>query len=249
MKLKLLSYNIRYGGMGRVKELAAAIKECAPDLVVFQEATRPIVVQQLAAETGMTTWAAQDGYSLGFMSRLEISRYEWRLPAGMRHHILEIMPAGMELRIFGLHLSAIHSNWTERRRLRELHSLLKDIKQYQHGWHILVGDFNTLAPGEVFDVRRLPPRLRALVWLSGGKIRWETIQIMLDSNYLDGYRYLHPQAKGFTFPTWSPHLRLDYVFVPKDFSARITDCRVIDDIAPAAKASDHFPLLIHLEAA
>jgi exodeoxyribonuclease-3 len=249
VNLKLLSYNIRYGGIGRVKELAAAIRECAPDLVVFQEATRPKVVQEIAAETGMNTWAAQDGYSLGFMSRLEISRYEWRQPAGMRHHIIEILPAGTEFRIFGLHLSAIHSNWTERRRLRELHSLLKDIGRHQRGLHVLVGDFNTLAPGEEFDVGRLPPRLRILVWLSGGKIRWETIQIMLDADYLDGFRHIHPAEKGFTFPTWSPHLRLDYVFVPKAFSDRLKECRVVDDIAPAAKASDHYPLLIHLEAA
>jgi exodeoxyribonuclease-3 len=72
---------------------------------------------------------------------------------------------------------------------------------------------------------------------------------MLDANYLDGYRYLHPQEKGFTFPTWSPHLRLDYVFAPKVYSDRLKDCRVVNDIAPAAKASDHFPLLIDLEAA
>ncbi|WP_410964308.1 hypothetical protein, partial [Salmonella sp. SAL4447] len=90
---------------------------------------------------------------------------------------LEIVPAEFELRIFGIHLSAIHSNWTERRRVRELNAILADIRQNQHGFHIIVGDFNTLAPGELLDLNRLPLRLRAFTWLTGSKIRWRTIQI------------------------------------------------------------------------
>jgi len=41
---------------------------------------------------------------------------------------------------------------------------------------VLAGDFNTLAPGEDLDLKRLPPRLRPFVWLSGGRIRWRTIR-------------------------------------------------------------------------
>ena len=42
--LRLLSYNIRHGGVGRVEAIAAVIRGCAPDVVVLQEATRPDVV-------------------------------------------------------------------------------------------------------------------------------------------------------------------------------------------------------------
>jgi exodeoxyribonuclease-3 len=245
--LKLLSYNIRYGGVGREEPLAAVIRECAPDLVVFQEATRPEVVERLAAKTGMSVWAARPGYSLGFMSRLEIAHHEWNRPAGARHAFLEIIPAGAEFRVFGLHLSAVHSNWTERRRVRELRSLLNAIEQHQDGFHALVGDFNTLAPGEELDAWRLPPRLRALVWLTGGKIRWETIQIMLDARYVDGYRLLHPQEKGFTFPTWDPHVRLDYIFLPLPFANRLKACEVVQGSPTISAASDHFPILAQLE--
>jgi endonuclease/exonuclease/phosphatase family metal-dependent hydrolase len=245
--LKLLSYNIRYGGAGREEQLAAVIKDAAPDLVVFQEATRPHVIERLAEATRMSAWAARAGHSLGFMSRLAIAHHEWHRPPGARHPFLEIVPAETSIRIFGLHLSAVHSNWTERRRVRELRALLKGIEQHQAGFHVLVGDFNTLAPGELLDMRRLPPRLRPLVWLSGGTIRWETISIMLDASYLDGYRLLHPQEKGFSFPTWDPHLRLDYVFLPASHSARLKACQVINGIPVAAQASDHFPLLAHLE--
>jgi len=243
----LLSYNIRYGGVGREKQLAAVIREAEPDVVVLQEATRPQVVERLAAETGMKTWASRLGYSLGFMSRLEIAHHEWHRPAGARHSFLEIAPAGTEFRIFGLHLRAIHSNWTERQRVREIGALLKGIERHQQGFHVLTGDFNTLAPGEEFNPQLLPGRLRVLVWLGGGRIRWETIQILLAARYVDGYRQLHPTDKGFTFPTWAPHLRLDYFFVPVAFTERLKGCQVINGDASAAQASDHFPLLAHVE--
>ena len=53
MTLRLLSYNIRHGGVGRVEAIAAVIRGCAPDVVVLQEATRPDVVRALAGETGL----------------------------------------------------------------------------------------------------------------------------------------------------------------------------------------------------
>jgi len=249
VNLTVLSYNIRYGGVGREKYLAAVIKESAPDIVVFQEATRPRVIERLAEETSMHVWAARPGHSLAFISRVEIAHYDWHSPPGARHPFLEIVPAGTESRIFGLHLSAVHSNWTERRRVRELRALLKGIQQHQEGFHVLVGDFNTLAPGELLDARRLPARLRALVWLSGGDIRWETISIMLAAGYLDGYRSLHPLDKGYSFPTWDPHLRLDYFFLPAPFIDRLKACEVGNNVPIAAQASDHFPLLARLDVA
>ncbi|MGH9942784.1 MAG: endonuclease/exonuclease/phosphatase family protein [Pyrinomonadaceae bacterium] len=247
MTLKVLSYNIRYGGAGREELLAAAIRERDPDVVVFQEATRPQVVERLAAATGMKTWAARPGHSVGFISRLEIAHHEWHRPRGARHPFLELVPAGTNIRIFGVHLSAVHSYWTERRRVRELHSLLGLVARHRETFHVLTGDFNTLAPGELLDTKRLPPRLRPLVWLSGGRVRYKTIQIMLDAGYSDGYRALHPTDAGHTFPTWDPHVRLDYYFLPSRFAERLTACEVVNTGEASAKASDHFPLLAHFE--
>jgi len=244
--LKILSYNIRFGGVGREEYLAAAIREVAPDMVVFQEATRPRVIERVAELTGMTTWASRPGHSLGFISRLEIAHHEWHRPPGARHPFLEIVPAGMDARVFGVHLSAVHSNITERRRTRELRALLKGIERHQHGFHVVMGDFNTLAPGELLDTRRLPLRLRPLIWL-GGKLRWETIQIMLEAGYVDGYRLLHPLEKGYTFPTWDPHVRLDYAFLPAPFAERLKDCRAVIGNPVFAQASDHFPFFAEIE--
>jgi len=245
--LKLLSYNIRFAGSGRETRLAEVIRTVSPDLVVFQEATDTRVIDGLAKATGFPFWAAQRAHSIAFLSRVEISYHEWHYPAGARHSFLEIVLAGTEARIFGLHLRSMFSKWSERRRALEIRALLKGIERHQQGFHVLVGDFNTLAPGELLDVRRMPAWIRALVWMSGRDIQRETIQIMLDANYADGYRLLHPEVKGYTFPTWDPHLRLDYIFVPIPFAERLIDCEVITTPAEVAGASDHFPVLARLE--
>jgi exodeoxyribonuclease-3 len=134
--------------VGREHALAEVIKAAAPDLVVFQEATHPDVIERLAAASGFPFWAARRNHSIGFLSRQEVAYHEWHYPAGARHSFLEIIPAGTETRVFGLHLSARFSRWDERRRWREIRSLLEGIKRHQHGFHVLVGDFNTLAPGD-----------------------------------------------------------------------------------------------------
>jgi exodeoxyribonuclease-3 len=247
VNLKLLSYNIRFGGTGRESRLAEVIRAVSPDLVVFQEATDPRVIEKLSIDTNLRYWAAQRAHSIAYISRIKISYHEWHYPAGAKHSFLEIVPEGSEARIFGLHLSARFSKWDERQRGREIRNLLKGIERHQHGFHVLVGDFNTLAPGEILDVKRMPAWIRGLVWISGRDIQRETIQVMLDAGYADGFRLLHPDIKGYTFPTWDPHLRLDYVFVPSSFATGLKACEVVDHPAGVSTASDHLPLLAELE--
>jgi endonuclease/exonuclease/phosphatase family metal-dependent hydrolase len=245
--MRLLSYNIKHGGAGRERQLAAVIAAVDPDVVVLQEATRPPVVEQLARDTGMRQWGARRGQSLGFMSRAPMAHVAWHRPRLSRHAFLELVPADGAWRIFGVHLSAVHAAWTERRRHFELRAMLAAIRRHQHGPHVLVGDFNTLAPGELLDVRKLPSRLRALVWLSGGRIRWRTIQTVLDAGYCDAFRHVHPDVVGSTFPTWDPHVRLDYLFVPEPFVGGVDRCEVICS-GGVRDASDHLPFMAELRA-
>jgi endonuclease/exonuclease/phosphatase family metal-dependent hydrolase len=171
---------------------------------------------------------------------------EWHRPRFSRHAFLEVVPGGTGApRVFGLHLSAVHAAWTERRRTMELGSLLASIGRRQSGPHLLVGDFNTLAPGEFLDATRLPNRLRALVWLSGGRIRFRTIQRILDSGYVDCFRSLQPRDPGLTFPTWAPHVRLDFAFVPDRYADTVRACTVLRP-ENAGNASDHFPLFVEV---
>ena len=240
--MRLLTYNIQHGGRGRERAIAEMIRSAEPDLVLLQEARFPDQVNRIADLSGLTQFGARRGESLAFISRVPVTHAQWHKPRVSRHAFLEVVPAGTSWRVFGVHLSAVHAAWTEHRRVFELRALLRAIAAHQHGPHVLAGDFNTLAPGEVLDPWKLPTRLRALVWLSGGRVRWKTIQAVLDAGYLDSFRQAHPDVVGSTFPTWDPHIRLDYLFVPAAYVDRVVECKVVEG-AGARDASDHFPLM------
>jgi endonuclease/exonuclease/phosphatase family metal-dependent hydrolase len=239
---RLLTYNIWLGGQGRASRLARVIAACRPDLVLLQEATRPSVVEEMARDTGMAEWRAFDRQSLGYISREPVAHASWHRPRLSHHAFVEIVPAGQTFRVFGVHLSAVHSALTERRRVFELRALLRSVRRHEPGFHVLAGDFNTLAPGATLDAGRLPLRLRPLLWMSGGRVRWRTIKTVLDAGYADAYRTLHPDDHGYTMPTWDPHVRLDYTFVPAGFEGRLVACDVVKH-ADVAAASDHMPVL------
>jgi exodeoxyribonuclease-3 len=158
---------------------------------------------------------------------------------------VEVVPAGERFRVFGVHLSAVHAAWTEQRRVFELRALLRSVDQHRDRFHVLAGDFNTIAPGDPFEVSELPMRYRPLMWLSGGSVRWRTIQTVLDAGYVDAFKTLHPQDPGLTLPSTDPHIRLDYVFVPKADAGRVQSCAVVRD-AGAVGASDHLPVVTNL---
>jgi endonuclease/exonuclease/phosphatase family metal-dependent hydrolase len=245
---RVLSYNIRYGGTGREAPLAAVIGAAAPDVVVLQEATNPVVVARLAESGKFAAWGSRPGYSTGFLSRIPVAHHAWHHPRASRHAFLEVVLDGVDCRLFGLHLSAWFSSWSERRRAREIRALLDGIREHQHGFHLIAGDFNALAPGELLEVARMPRWIRAMVWLSGRDIARDTIQVMLDEGYVDAWRTLHGGEPGYTFPTWDPHVRLDYVFTPARYAGRIGLCEVMRTPAEEVRAaSDHLPLAVEIE--
>ena len=74
--------------------------------------------------------------------------------------------------------------------------------------------------------------------------------MMRSDGYVDAWRTVHPDAvqePGFTFPVWSPHVRLDYVFTPSAYADRINAVEVRKTPEATRSASDHFPLLVEIE--
>ena len=246
MTFRLLTYNILHGGGARIPQIANVINACAPDLVLLQEATDPVNVERLAEATGMADWKAFKRQSLGFISREKVAFSQWIRPRISRHAFIEVVPAGEKLRVFGVHLSAIHAALTEQRRVFELRALLRSVAEHKERFHVLAGDFNTVAPGDPFEVARMPMRYRPLMWLSGGSVRWRTIQTVLDAGYVDAFKSRHPAEPGMTLPAADPHVRLDYVFVPQTDTPRIVRCDVVSHPA-AAGASDHLPVVADLQ--
>lgn len=253
--MRLLTYNIREGGVGRAEEIAEVIKAANPDVVALQEARNPAVVEQIARLAGFRFSGSRLSHSTGFLSNVPVLGYDWRHPPRTRHALLEVSLADGYPRIFVLHLRAWFSKWTERHRALELRGLLDGIQdqlireQRAFAFHVLAGDFNALAPGEVLDASHMPRWIRAMIWLSGRDIARSTIEMMQSDGYVDAWRTLygdHKSEPGYTFPVWDPHVRLDYVFTPTEFASRFTACEVRRTPETVRTASDHFPLLVEI---
>jgi exodeoxyribonuclease-3 len=253
--VRLLTYNIREGGVGRADEIAEVIKSVAPDVVALQEATHPTEVERIAELAGFPYWGSKRSHSTGFLSRVPVLAHEWRQPPRTRHALLEVALADGMPRLFVLHLRAWFSKWSEQQRARELRGLLDGIREQlareQNGFafHLLAGDFNALAPGERFDSSPMPAWIRGMIWLSGRDIARSTIEMMRADGYVDAWRTVHSDAEaepGYTFPVWHPHVRLDYVFTPAEFASRVAACEVRRTPDAARTASDHFPLLVEI---
>ena len=221
--MRLLTYNIKEGGVGRAEAIAEVIVAARPDVVALQEAREPGVVERIAQIAGFPFWGSRRSHSTGFLSHVPVLDHAWRQPQRTRHAVLEVTLGDGFPRLFVLHLRAWFSNWTERQRARELRGLLdgiqEQLKQEQQAFafHVIAGDFNALAPGEQFDSSPMPTWIRAMVWLNGRDIARSTIEMMRNDGYIDAWRALfadHAKEPGYTFPVWNPHVRLDYVFTP-----------------------------------
>ena len=253
--MRLLTYNIREGGVGRAEVIADAIAAANADFVALQEARRPAVVERVAALAGYPYCASREAHSTGFLSRIPVREHIWRHLPRTRHAVLEVSLAGELSRVFVLHLRAWFSSWSEQRRAGELRGLLQGIREQlvrQHNafaFHVIAGDFNALAPGEAFDPSPMPAWIRGMVWLSGRDIARSTIELMGSEGYVDAWRKMHPdsvQEPGYTFPVWNPHVRLDYVFTPAAYASRVMACEVRRTPEAARTASDHYPLLVEV---
>jgi len=253
--VRLLTYNIREGGVGRAEQIAEVIGAANPDVVALQEARHPNVVERIATLAGFPYCGSRPLHSTGFLSKVPVIDHGWRHPPRTRHALLEVSLGDGLPRVFVLHLRAWFSKWSEQQRARELRGLLDGIRaqlereRNAFAFHVLAGDFNALAPGERFDPSPMPAWIRGMVWLSGRDIARSTIEMMRADGYADAWRTVHPGLEaepGYTFPVWNPHVRLDYVFTPAAYAARVTSCEVRRSPDIARSASDHYPLLVEL---
>ena len=159
-RLRVVTYNILLGGHGRGERIAAVLQRAGADVVALQEASDVALVRELASRLDMRMVVAKPNDSsklnLAVLSRLPLTRWRaHRHPGRMLRAHLECevavqAPGLSRLRIHCVHLAARfgEKNKGEARRLRELEAILGDIERGGDTPHLLLGDFNTLAPGE-----------------------------------------------------------------------------------------------------
>jgi endonuclease/exonuclease/phosphatase family metal-dependent hydrolase len=243
--MRIVSYNIRFGGTPRVAFIGAVLAHLRPDVVLLQEATDPAAVDRIARTAGLPHVYRRPGWGVAGMTREPARGHAWHRP-GRARGFLEIAPATPDgeppLRLLGHHLPAGLSARGERARLRSVEELL--------GWSggraddntLLVGDLNSVARGDVPSVSAMPLWLRLLLRFDGG-IRTDVQDRLAAAGWVDAFRHLHPDEPGFTIPAHAPQVRLDYALVPEALIGLVRACGPASDAPMAGRASDHLPLV------
>jgi endonuclease/exonuclease/phosphatase family metal-dependent hydrolase len=157
---RVLTYNILVGGKGRVDQLAKMISFSQADVVGMVEATDPNVIEELAQRldmqykmTGRGTY--QRDWQTAVLSRLPIvyTQLHTRPDIFYRKHLLEVRlqePDGTQFSVFVIHQPAGYRSrqGSSQMRRAEIQEILSIMSSRQGSPHLLLGDFNSIAPGD-----------------------------------------------------------------------------------------------------
>ncbi len=176
---RILSYNILVGGTRRVEQLTTVIRAADPDVVGLAEATDPQVVEELASRLGMQFRLSGYGkgardWNLAVLSRRPILHtHVYTRPAFDRKYLLEVQiedENGSPLTVFVIHQRSKFEKGAQSNHLRraEVQEILHILAAYQDQPHLIMGDFNSLAPGDPLHASQL---LRSTVHKKKNKVK------------------------------------------------------------------------------
>ncbi|MGD0834168.1 MAG: endonuclease/exonuclease/phosphatase family protein [Candidatus Dormibacteria bacterium] len=168
--IRVLTYNVLLGGGHREQRIAQVLRRSEADVIALQEVRDDGLLQRLAASLRMTSVFAPPGdgagLGLGVLARVPVDGHRNHRHAEMLRSHLELTLAipGLPLRLHVLHLAARFGERAqgEERRVRELGCVLRDIERASPAPHLVLGDFNSLAPGEHLEATRFFRRMGAL---------------------------------------------------------------------------------------
>ena len=171
----ITSYNILAGGYDvhrngtthRTQQLTTIIRSTHPDIVGLAEAInpvvaqRPLIVEQIADELGMQLVMGNEpthyrDYQTAIMTKLPIVYKKIHVRKGiLTRPLLEVCVEeanGEQLVVFITHLAAaFNQGWAGNAiRMREVREILHILAQVQDKPHVIMGDFNSMAPGDSF---------------------------------------------------------------------------------------------------
>jgi endonuclease/exonuclease/phosphatase family metal-dependent hydrolase len=183
--LRVATYNILLGGEGRRELVSSVLRRIDADVIALQEVRELDRVRELADDLGMQALIGEPSDPDSLMHTAILTRMKVRTWRNRRHHgrmlrshlHCEIETGGTQLPVLGVHCLHLAARFGERnkgeaRRIREIGAVLSDIENDPVLPHVLIGDFNTLAPGD--DIlataffRRMNALRRAGLLVSGG---------------------------------------------------------------------------------
>lgn len=249
--LRILSYNILDGAVGRADPVAEVIEAQKADVVVLVEADDTAVTDRIVRRLGMDHIVAPGrGHSVAVLSRPTIvhSVNHALLQTTTPRCLLEVLlrlPGGIELPLIALHGHPRAFDRDEQIRQEEMQSVLR----VTHEWrtsnrpHILAGDFNANAPIQKIDPQQCKEKTRQAWQENGGQIPRRVIENLQDHGYVDTLEAVHGEKAGemYSFTTHETAQRIDYIFTFGLAREDIRDAWIEQDRL-AKFASDHYPV-------
>ncbi len=252
MTLRLLTYNICFGGRSRESQILQVLHSQEADIILLQEVTQPSIAVDLAAALDMRLFLAQgNAASIALLSKFPITEERSHHPfPPVRDTVLEAAISyapNCVLYVIGVHPIAYPGTLFEYWRNWELKIALDAAAVHGTKPCILAGDFNAIGPADKVLTDSAPTFMRLLYRLQGGRVFRQSVQRVLASGFVDCFRYLHPVTDGFTIPTPDPKVRLDYVFANATMLPFLRRCEVVSSPDAVHHASDHYPLVADYE--
>ena len=249
MIVRFMTYNILDGGATREQFILEVLQAEQPDIVLLQEIMQAQTVEGLAQALGMNRFLARGNTSrhLALLARFPIVSAESFSPfPPIRTTVLQATvecASGKPIHLLGVHLVPHPFVLFELWRIWEMRVALSRAQKYAGNPCLIAGDFNAVALGDGVEVRSMPSFLKVMLALQGGRFFHKVIEQVLSAGFADSYRLLHPEEDGFTLPTPTPTIRLDYIFVNEELRAHLRKCYVVRQPEVVTQASDHFPVV------
>jgi endonuclease/exonuclease/phosphatase family metal-dependent hydrolase len=155
--VSVMTYNILAGGGQRLQYVAEVIRDVGAEIVGLQEVLRPDWVGMMADALGMyhVIGKSPDNWHVALLSRYPILEARTHSGPHVKRALLETVvevPNAGTLRVFVSHLHAGYHAFRagEGRRVREVRFVIERMREAQLRAepHLLMGDLNSLAPGE-----------------------------------------------------------------------------------------------------
>ncbi|MGN6504978.1 MAG: endonuclease/exonuclease/phosphatase family protein [Tepidisphaeraceae bacterium] len=249
--MRIASYNILDGGVGRADPLAEVLEAQGADLVVLVEADDRWVLDRIASRLGMDVIHAPGRkHAVAVLSRWPIVQTVNHAPRwvdGPRCLVEAVirLPGSIELPVLALHLHARTDDADEDRRMTEIGHLMDVTAEWRAAGrpHVIAGDFNANAPSQQIDIDRCKKSTQASYARNGNRLPRRVIQQLLDHGYVDTLQAANPEMaeRAATFTTHEPGQRVDYIFTHGIPTAQIRSAWVETDRL-ATFASDHYPI-------
>jgi len=170
---RILSYNILVGGKRRVDQITKIISSAHPDIVGLVEANSLQAVEELADRLGMQYRISGDptqarDWQNALLSHLPIvETHSHFRPDILTRPVFEVCleeEDGQRLTVFVTHLAAAfyRGRGGDSIRRREVQEILRIMAPKRGTPHLLMGDFNAIAPGDRLQASVLVRHLTAM---------------------------------------------------------------------------------------